>query len=183
VHGPFRDYWKRFGGLEVFGYPLTEQRKEGEYWVQYFERVRMEHHDQAFKEFPDWDNMDKATRLRYMIKLTRLGAERVEKDTNKAGYPKADPTRLPAGATYFPETGHSISGKMAEYWRSRDGIINFGYPLSEAVVEVSKTDGKPYTVQYFERTRIELHPEHAGTPYEVLLGQMGRELLASKGCK
>jgi hypothetical protein len=183
VQGPFRDYWRRFGGLEVFGYPLTEQRREGEYWVQYFERVRMEHHDQAFKEFPDWDNMDKATRLRYMIKLTRLGAERVEKDTNKAGYPKADPTKLAADATYFPETGYSISGRIAEYWRARDGIINFGYPLSEEMVEISKTDGKPYRVQYFERTRIELHPEHAGTPYEVLLGQMGRELLASKGCK
>jgi hypothetical protein len=183
LHAPFREYWRRFGGLEVFGYPLTEQRKEGQYWVQYFERVRMEHHDQAFKQFPDWENMERTVRLRHMIKLTRLGVDRVNKNTGGKGYPKADPLKLPPGATLFPETGHSISGRMAEYWRTHEGITNFGYPLSEEVVEISETDGKPYTVQYFERTRIELHPEHAGTPYEVLLGQMGRELLASKGCK
>jgi Tol biopolymer transport system component len=28
-------------------------------------------------------------------------------------------------------------------------------------------------VQYFERRRLELHPEHAGTPYEVQLGLLG----------
>jgi hypothetical protein len=28
-------------------------------------------------------------------------------------------------------------------------------------------------VQYFERARFELHPENAGTQYEVLLGQLG----------
>ena len=183
VHGPFRDYWKRFGGLEVFGYPLTEQRKEGEYWVQYFERVRMEHHDRAFRQFPNWEELDKATRLKHMIKLTLLGVDRAAKETGGKGFAKADPKSLPPGATYFPETGHSISGKLGDYWRAHDGITNFGYPLSEPIMEVSKTDGKEYLVQYFERTRIELHPKYAGTPYEVLLGQMGRELLASKGCK
>ena len=32
--------------------------------------------------------------------------------------------------------------------------------------------------QYFERARFEYHPENAGTPYEVLLGQFGRRILA-----
>ena len=36
-------------------------------------------------------------------------------------------------------------------------------------------DGKPYTVQYFERVRMEYHPENQA-PYEVLLGQFGRRL-------
>jgi erythromycin esterase len=35
-------------------------------------------------------------------------------------------------------------------------------------------DGKTYTVQYFERAVFEHHPENAGTPYEVLLSQLGK---------
>ena len=34
-------------------------------------------------------------------------------------------------------------------------------------------DGKTYTVQYFERAVFEQHPENAGTPYDVLLSQLG----------
>jgi hypothetical protein len=30
-------------------------------------------------------------------------------------------------------------------------------------------------VQYFERARFEYHPENEGTPYEVLLGLLGRD--------
>jgi hypothetical protein len=33
-------------------------------------------------------------------------------------------------------------------------------------------------VQYFERARLEYHPGNAGTPYAVLLGQFGRQILA-----
>jgi hypothetical protein len=32
-------------------------------------------------------------------------------------------------------------------------------------------------VQYFERARMELHPELAGTPYEVQLGHLGVQVL------
>jgi len=33
-------------------------------------------------------------------------------------------------------------------------------------------------VQYFERARFEYHPEHVA-PYDILLGQFGRQILAS----
>ncbi|MCS7050576.1 MAG: hypothetical protein NZL87_03080, partial [Thermomicrobium sp.] len=36
-------------------------------------------------------------------------------------------------------------------------------------------------MQYFERARFEYHPEHRGTPYEVLLGLLGREYLQARG--
>jgi hypothetical protein len=127
--------------------------------------------------------MDKETRLKFSIQLTRLGADLVKQRSGGKGYPQADPQNLPAGATFFPETGHSISGKIAEFWWANNGLTNFGYPLSEQVQEVSQADGKLYTVQYFERTRLEHHPENAGTKYEILLGLMGRELMASKGCR
>lgn len=46
---PFRSYWEQNGGLERFGYPITEPHErtlDGEWTgtVQYFERRRMEHH-------------------------------------------------------------------------------------------------------------------------------------------
>jgi len=45
---------------------------------------------------------------------------------------------------------------------------------------VSPTDGKSYTVQYFERQRFELHPEFAGTPNEVLLGLLGTTMVTGR---
>jgi len=179
----FLSYWQKFGGLQVFGYPLTEQRLEGDYWVQYFERARFEYHPEYEQKDPNWDKLDKTTKLKLQIQLTRLGADLVSQRTSKQGYPAADPSSLPPGAILFPETGHSISGAIAAYWQSHNGLVNFCYPLSEPLQEKSALDGKTYTVQYFERTRLEIHPENAGTPYEILLGQMGRELLQSKGCR
>lgn len=183
IYDSFRDYWRRFGGLEVFGYPLTEVRKEGDYWVQYFERARFEDHPENVKKTPNWESLEKAQKLKLVVQLTRLGADYVARNTGGKEYPRVDQSQIASGTTFFPETGHSISGKIAEYWQANSGLTNFGYPLSEQVQEVSQADGKTYTVQYFERTRLELHPENAGTQYEIQLGLMGRELLASKGCK
>src|SRR5689334_7000913 len=73
----------------------------------------------------------------------------------------------------FPETGHSVSDPFLSYWRANGGLAQFGYPISEVQTEISALDGKPYTVQYFERAVFELHPENAGTPYNVLLAQLG----------
>ena len=55
------------------------------------------------------------------------------------------------------------------------GLAQFGFPLSQPVTEVSQDDGKPYLVQYFERQRLEYHPENAGTAYVILLGRLGAE--------
>src|SRR5205085_6020011 len=86
--------------------------------------------------------------------------------------PVADP-HDPA-VSYFPQVQHTVRGVFLAYWRSHGGLAQFGYPLTEQFSEKSPTDGKVYTVQYFERNRFELHPEHAGTPSEVLLGLLGR---------
>src|SRR4029077_12244813 len=76
----------------------------------------------------------------------------------------------PAGVQYFPNTGHTLRGSFLQYWNTHGGLAIYGYPISEEYAEVNPTDGKTYTVQYFERNRFEYHPENAGTPYEVLLG-------------
>ncbi|MDQ3928977.1 MAG: hypothetical protein M3328_07515, partial [Chloroflexota bacterium] len=183
IHAEFRDYWRRFGGIAVFGYPITDQRQEDDMWVQYFERARFELHPEVRQKVKDYDKLPKPDQYKLIVQLTRLGADLVHQKTGGKGFPFPDRATLPANATVFPETGHSLSGKIGEYWWANNGLTNFGFPLSEPLQEVSQADGKTYTVQYFERTRLEYHPENAGTQYEILLGLLGREKLASKGCR
>jgi len=76
------------------------------------------------------------------------------------------------GERYFPETGHAIKGAFQSYWEQHGGLERFGYPLSDEFAEVSALNGQTYTVQYFERTEFEHHPENAA-PYDVLLTQLG----------
>jgi len=79
------------------------------------------------------------------------------------------------GGTRYSQTGQSICKQMEAYWRNYGGLAQFGYPISAPVAETSLTDGKSYTVQYFERARFELHPENRGTTYEVQIGLLGRQ--------
>ncbi len=85
----------------------------------------------------------------------------------------------PDGPFYLPETGHTLSGPFLKYWLKNGGLELFGFPLTEPFEEISRTDGKRYTVQYFERERFEYHPENKDTPYEVLLGLLGNDVLVS----
>jgi hypothetical protein len=76
---------------------------------------------------------------------------------------------------YFETTSHNVPEIFYRYWQENGGLSRFGYPLTEAIMELSETDGETYLTQYFERARFEHHPEFAGTEYEVLLGLLGTE--------
>jgi acetyl esterase/lipase len=77
----------------------------------------------------------------------------------------------PAGQ-YFAETGKTVSGKFLQYWQSHGGLAQQGFPISNELREISDTDGKTYTVQYFERAVFELHPDNQ-PPNDVLLSLLG----------
>src|SRR5262245_25416771 len=79
------------------------------------------------------------------------------------------------GCQTFPETGHKTCGKFLDYWKAHGGLAQQGFPISEEFVETSPLNGRPYTVQYFERAVFELHPENK-PPYDVLLSQLGTYL-------
>jgi uncharacterized protein (DUF885 family) len=72
----------------------------------------------------------------------------------------------------FPETGKTVRGPFLKYWNEHGGLAQQGFPISDEMRERSDTDGKEYTVQYFERAVFELHPEHR-PPYDVLLSLLG----------
>ncbi len=73
----------------------------------------------------------------------------------------------------FPETGKTVSGKFLDYWNTYGGLAQQAFPISEEMQEQSDTDGKTYTVQYFQRAVFEYHPELKGNENEVLLSLLG----------
>ncbi|MFL5731959.1 MAG: PQQ-dependent sugar dehydrogenase [Chloroflexia bacterium] len=77
-----------------------------------------------------------------------------------------------SGSRTFKETGKTVTGIFLNYWNSHGGLAQQGYPISNLLQEVSDLNGKPYTVQYFERAVFEYHPE-LQPPFNVLLSQLG----------
>ena len=89
------------------------------------------------------------------------------------------PATAQSDSRYFSETGHTVKAGFLAYWNQHGGLSQFGYPLTDEFTEVSDLNGKPYTVQYFERAVFEYHPENQ-PPYDVLLSQLGTYRLHEK---
>jgi hypothetical protein len=77
----------------------------------------------------------------------------------------------------FPETNQCIAGRIREFWEQNGALSVFGFPITPQHEE--RIEGKPFQVQWFERNRLELHPENA-RPYDVLLGRLGADRLAQQ---
>ncbi len=156
LDGIFLEYWQAHGGLAINGYPITEPIRitleDGDtYIVQYCERTRLEYHPENA-----WP---------YDVLLGQFG---------RRIHPADPPAARLAGATYYAETGHNLRAGFREYWNKNGGLTTFGYPITEEIQEQLE-DGRVYTVQYFERARMEYHPENKA-PYDILLGQFGRRI-------
>jgi hypothetical protein len=162
LSGKLLAYWQAHGGLAALGFPISEQIQERSdtdgktYTMQYFERAVLELHPE---NAPPYD-----------VLASLLGTF-----TYRTKYPDDAPGQKPndsPGSTLFPETGKRLGGGFLAYWRERGGLPLYGYPLTDEFTETSDLNGKPYTVQYFERAVFEWHPENA-PPYNVLLSQLG----------
>lgn len=173
LNNQFLNYWLRNGGLELFGYPITEPFEElnpsdgKRYLVQYFERERFELHSEK-------------AGTPYEVQLGLLGNDLVQRECKVFRPLPPPPDKLPVFRTYFRETGHYLSFAFKNYWEAHGGLAIFGYPISEEIVEISPIDGNSYTVQYFERARFELHPE-APPGAQVMLALLGTETLKKRG--
>lgn len=89
------------------------------------------------------------------------------------------PAQAQTGSRTFPETGKTVKGRFLTYWNAQGGLAQQGFPISEELRETSDTDGKSYSVQYFERATFELHTENAA-PNDVLLSLLGNFLYKQK---
>lgn len=160
----FQNYWLKYGGLAQFGLPLTEEFREKNpadgktYTVQYFERNRFEYHPEFAGTF-------------YEVELGLLGRQ----VTGNRVFPDVPSTAGTPGELYFTETRHFLAAAFRSYWESKGGLAIYGYPISEDFQESG------FQVQYFERARLEYHPENRGTPYEVELGLLGTNALTATG--
>jgi C-terminal processing protease CtpA/Prc len=79
---------------------------------------------------------------------------------------------LSTNERFFSETGYTVKDRFLDYWNEHGDITQQGLPLSDELQELSETDGKVYTVQYFERAVFEYHPELMA-PNDVLLSLVG----------
>jgi hypothetical protein len=175
----FRYAWYGNGGVAQFGFPITkvfdQQSEDGKsHPTQYLQRAVFEQHDE-----------NRGTPFQVLGR--RLAA------LQTAARAKTDPNFQPVGnpndeRLWFSQTNHTVGGSdpanaaIRSFWENAGGgniqrsIIIFGYPISEPFDEQNAPapagDGQTHRVQYFERYRLEYHPENKD-PFKVQLGLLG----------
>ncbi|GAC1354295.1 MAG: hypothetical protein NVSMB42_11840 [Herpetosiphon sp.] len=162
IAGVIRTYWEQNGGLPVFGFPITDQQTETNAEgftgpTQWFERDRLEDHTGEGKGV-----------LAGLLGVQKLALE---------GRPWEQLPKVNGGATgclFFQETGHSLCPPFRAYWEQRGGLARFGYPVSEPITERNEA-GFTGNFQWFQRRRMEVHPENQ-PPFDILLGLLGNEV-------
>ena len=175
----FRSFFDTHGGLDLFGYPRTEEIQEGGFTVQYLQRARFEYH-------PEHVGTPYEVQLGLVgdavtAPMTCLRRSPTDPEPPPCGLATSSRPVPPGGAfasvddhRWYPETGHALHFGFLRYFDTRGGLDVFGYPISEELRE------NGFTVQYFQRARFEYHPENVGTPYEVQLGLLGDQLLQAR---
>jgi len=163
------DYWHTHGGVLVFGYPISprfaEVGSDGVIIeVQYFERARLEHHPQRagmpHEIIPG--NLGLEVRIRAEAALQKHhGLEDVHVVISAGG------TRITTPSKFFA------------FWEENGGPDIFGYPITPLLTDTD-TMGHRLAVQYFERARLEYHPQLAGTVYEVQISRLGMEVFRTR---
>ncbi len=79
----------------------------------------------------------------------------------------------------FPQTSQLVQGRLLDYWERNGGLAILGLPLGPEQIAYD-SEGQPYSLQWFERTRLEVHPNNP-PPYDVLVGRLGVEILEQRG--
>lgn len=151
AEGPFADYYRTHGGLRIFGYAQTERFFDEQLglWVQYFDNVRMEWHPENDEPY--------RVQLAPLGEILGHGTAPIPRDLALIGNPLR---------RHFPETGHVVSYAFLLFYDQYGGADIFGDPISEPQLENESI------VQYFQRARMEWHPQRA--PGErVALGALG----------
>lgn len=158
----FLDYYNAHGGEPMLGKPISTELTVNGRRFQWFERGRLE----------DWPEF---VGTPYAVQGGRLGTE----FTKGITFPPQTFFVSQPNMRYFAETNHGVSDRFLQFWNQVDGMTMLGFPISEQVQEMLP-DKQIYTVQYFERGRIEYHPQQAGTPFEMQLGLLGRALFLNE---
>lgn len=104
-------------------------------------------------------------------------------------YPRPDEDaskdKTTANCYYAGATRVAVAGRFYQYWKKNGGLAVFGYPIRRSTCTPNSDPNwqanhlAPYLFsQWFERQRMEYHPENGGTAYEVELGLLGYDRLS-----
>jgi len=152
LQGAFFHYFQEKGGVEIFGYPITEEFQEDGLLVQYFQRARLVLTGSRGKRASG-----------SQVRMTPLGELLGHRSQPfKATY--HFPYR------YYPQTGHALSFAFLDYYEAQGREEVFGYPISEPFLE------RGLIVQYFQQARMEWHPDMRC----VQLGLLGEEYFEAR---
>ena len=147
------DFLKAYQGVPdpalVFGYPITEAFQDQTLGrvVQYFQRTRFE----LYPENPP----------ELKVTISPLG-----KYLYTPGAALPIPDNFPACRS-FEETGFQVCYTFLDFYLANGGAAQFGYPISNFEVH------EGWIMQYFQRARIEWHPE-LPPGQRVVLSDLGR---------
>jgi hypothetical protein len=158
ISARFRRHYDQYGGLEIFGRPISPELLINGRLSQWFERALLE---EWSTHVPPYD-----------IQGNLIGSL----FTRGIAFPKQMAFVSQPGLRYFAETGHGVREPFLSFWEQRGGLLVFGYPISDEVQERLPEDlpNQTHTVQYFERARLELHVEQSTSV--VRIGLLGSAL-------
>lgn len=142
--------------LRLYGYPITDAYTDPQTGrlVQYFEKTR-------FELYPN-------NPPPLQVKTSTLGYYTYQPGMTLPAIPN-----MP-GCKYFPETGHRVCYAFLDFFNQYGALEQFGYPLSDFEVH----DG--IIVQYFQKARMEWHPENP-IGEQVVLTDLGRQYFEIHG--
>jgi len=105
----FLTYWEHYGGLKIFGYPLSWEMQEDGRWVQYFERAKFEYHPEAIGT--DWTVMGEL-----------LGNVVTEGRENEAPFQPTSASPPGKVCDFYGETQQSLCGGFRQYWQANGAL-------------------------------------------------------------
>ncbi len=139
VNGEFLEKWRSVpNGVQLFGFPVTEDFISGDIRVQYFQRARFEFHPE-----------NPPTR---QVVVTDLGLEMWQLDQG-AFKESLQPALNNPACLVYATLNFRVCYAFKDFYLANNGPEQFGNPISN----VGEENG--LLVQYFERGRFEWHPE------------------------
>ncbi len=160
----FLDYWRADNRAAFLGAPVTGLLIENELVVQYFERGRLEAHV-GVGGAP--------------VMLGHVGAEYAAALWLDLDADSPPPATNNADIYVFPSTGRLLPEPFLSFWRNNEGLATLGYPISE--VRWEYVGNQMLQVQYFERGRLEYHPQDSNPARQVSVSNLGYELAILRG--
>jgi hypothetical protein len=154
VAPPFVATYRRLGPY-LLGQPVTEAYREAEVLTQDFEHLRLQ------------------VRQGHVV-AAHLGAEvyPYESTGGRDPFGRAAPAMSPR--RYFRQTGHAVQGEFLRFWEAHDGTALFGAPISDIVFDPNGDgSGRVYAMQWFEKARLEWHPETRDPHFTVFARPAG----------